>query len=203
MAVQVLWNEPVPLVKFSLTTFMVSVCLLAASAGAQCTAGSTDCDNPASALLAVANFAAADASPAKPLTAEVAAPSSLLAPPITNIHPLIKPVPRVREISHRDIQLWRGLTFMQHSAAVFDAWSTRQSLTNGGYERDPLMRPFAGNASIYAVTQITPTGLDFLSRRMLRSNNNVVRRFWWVPQTAFTAGSLWCGVRNLHVANAR
>ena len=71
------------------------------------------------------------------------------------------------------------------------------------YERDPLMRPFAGNASIYAMTQITPTGLDFLSRRMLRSNNSVVLRFWWVPQTAFAAGSVWCGVRNLHVASVR
>ena len=71
-----------------------------------------------------------------------------------------------------------------------------------GYERNPLMRPFAGNGSMYAVTQVGPTGLDFLSHRMLRSNNPFMRRMWWVPQTACTAGSIWVGVRNVHVANS-
>lgn len=100
--------------------------------------------------------------------------------------------------------MWRGLVAVSHSAAVFDAWSTRNSLSQGhGYERNPLMRPFAGNGSIYAATQVAPVGLDFLSRYMLRRNNGLVRKLWWVPQTAFTAGSIWVGVRNVHVANAR
>jgi hypothetical protein len=202
----VLWNNHVPLVKISPGSVLLAVCLLAAGAGAQCAAGSAGCAKPAKTLLAAVNFAAADSSIAKPAT-EGAAASASVSPvtgtPVTGITPLIKPVLKAPQISHRDVQIWRGLTVMQHSAAVFDAWSTRKSLANGGYERDPLMRPFASNGSIYAMTQVTPLAFDFLSRRMLRSNNSLVRRFWWVPQTAFTAGSVWCGVRNLHVAAMR
>ena len=194
-----LWNSRVPLVKVSPGSVLLAVCLLAAGAGAQCATGSAECDDSAKVLLVAADFAAADASIATSTTeAAVASPVVRAA----NIVPLIKPVAKLPQISHRDLQIWRGLAVMQHSAGVFDAWTTRKSLMRGGYERDPLMRPFAGNGSIYAMTQVTPVALDFLSRRMLRSNNSVVRRFWWLPQTVFTAGSVWCGVRNLHVAGA-
>jgi hypothetical protein len=109
-----------------------------------------------------------------------------------------------KPVSERETMAWRGLVVASHSAAVFDAWSTRNSLSQGrGYERNPLMRPFASNGSVYAATQVAPVGLDFLSHYMLRRNNPVVRKLWWVPQTAFTAGSMWVGVRNIHVANSR
>ena len=108
----------------------------------------------------------------------------------------------VAAITPSQTRTWRSLVLASHAAAVFDAWSTRYSLGQGrGYERDPLMRPFAGNGSIYAATQVAPTGLDFLSHRMMRSNNALLRKAWWVPQTAFTAGSVWVGVRNMHVAS--
>jgi hypothetical protein len=112
-----------------------------------------------------------------------------------------RPAP-VAAITPVETRTWRSLVLAAHSAAIFDAWSTRYSLSQGrGYERDPLMRPFAGNGSVYAATQVAPTGLDFLSHRMLRSRNPFLRKTWWIPQTAFTAGSIWVGVRNVHVAN--
>lgn len=47
--------------------------------------------------------------------------------------------------------LWLTLTIAQHSAATFDAWSTRRAISSGqGLELNPLLQPFAGNASLYA-----------------------------------------------------
>lgn len=117
--------------------------------------------------------------------------------------PLPHKTPRITTLPAQvDTRLWWGLTITQHAAAVFDSWSTRQSIGSGrGYERDPLLRPFADSPSIYPAMQILPTGLDYLSRRMLRSSNGVFRKMWWVPQTAATAGFLWSGMHNLAVAS--
>lgn len=58
---------------------------------------------------------------------------------------------------------WLTLTVSQHSAALFDAWSTRKVLVScKGYERDPLLKPFAGSAAIYPATQVFPAALDLL-----------------------------------------
>ena len=99
---------------------------------------------------------------------------------------------------------WWVLTAAQHGAATFDAWSTRQSITSGrGYERNPLMKPFADSAAIYPVIQVLPLGLDYLSRRMAQSRHSALRKTWWVPQTIATAGFVWSGVRNLRVASGK
>lgn len=96
---------------------------------------------------------------------------------------------------------WFALSSFSHGAAAFDAYSTRASLTSGrGYERNPVMAPFAKSAAIYPATQVVPFGLDYLSRRMMRSNNSLFRHTWWLPQLASGVGSTWVGVRNLHVA---
>jgi hypothetical protein len=90
---------------------------------------------------------------------------------------------------------------LAHGAAAFDAYTTRVSLESGrGYERNPLMRPFASSAAVYPAAQVLPFGLDYLSRRMMRSNNTVLRHTWFIPQLASTVGSTWVGVRNLNVA---
>ena len=99
---------------------------------------------------------------------------------------------------------WLALTAMQHGSAVFDAWSTRQALSSGnGYERDPFIRPFARSATIYPALQVLPLGLDYLSSHMMHSQNTMVRKLWWVPQTVSTVGFVWNGARNLHVATIR
>lgn len=100
------------------------------------------------------------------------------------------------------IRKWKTLVFAQHSAALFDAWTTRAAITSGnGYERDPLLKPFAQSPAIYPATQALPLAFDFLSYRMMHSNNRYLRHTWWLPQTASAVGSIWCGSRNLRVAN--
>lgn len=125
--------------------------------------------------------------------------------------PMLTPQPVAKQVSRSldrpsrgQIFLWRGLAVADHSAALFDSWSTRASLSSGnGYERDPLMRPFANSAAIYPMLQIAPFGADYLSHRFMRSNHVFLRRVWWVPQAASIGSSMWCGARNLHVAELK
>jgi len=92
------------------------------------------------------------------------------------------------------------LALVQHGAATFDAYSTRQAIEHGAVEADPLMRPFAQSPGIYAAIQVGPVLLDYAARRMQRSNNVLARCMWWVPQSGSTAMFLFSGVHNLHVA---
>ena len=120
--------------------------------------------------------------------------------------PILKPTVTRSEgsPSARELRLWKGLLIAEHSAAVFDAWTTRESLQSGnGYERNPLLKPFANSAAIYPVLQVAPVGFDFLSRRMMRSQNRLLRKTWWLPQLVSTGASLWCGARNLRVADLK
>jgi hypothetical protein len=96
---------------------------------------------------------------------------------------------------------WLILTIVQHSAATFDAYSTRQAVSAGASEADPLMRPFAQSPAIYFAIQGGPIILDYAARRMQRSSNTLLRRTWWIPQSASTGLFLFSGVHNLHVAN--
>jgi hypothetical protein len=99
--------------------------------------------------------------------------------------------------------LWRVLSVAQHSAAAFDAWSTRRAIVSGqARERNPLLRPFAGNASLYVAIQAGPVLLDYLSRRMMTSRHGWERRTWWVPQAVSTAVSLASGFHNLGVPSS-
>ncbi len=96
--------------------------------------------------------------------------------------------------------LWMGLGIAAHSAATFDAWTTRRAITTfGGQEMNPLLKPFAGNASLYAAIQVGPLMMDYVGKKMMYSRHSWVRRMWWVPQSASFASSLFCGVHNLGV----
>jgi hypothetical protein len=98
---------------------------------------------------------------------------------------------------------WLALSLVQHGAAAFDAYSTRQAIGRGAVEVDPLMRPFAHSSAMYGAIQVGPVLLDLLSRHMQRSENRFARRMWWVPQSASTVGFLFSGVHNLSVARHR
>jgi hypothetical protein len=101
----------------------------------------------------------------------------------------------------RSNRSWMALTIAQHAAATFDAWSTRRAISRGGsYEADPLMRPFAHSPALYGVMQLGPGALDYLARRMRRSDHKWVRRLWWVPQSAATVGFVYSGAHNLAVS---
>jgi len=97
---------------------------------------------------------------------------------------------------------WLALALAEHSAATFDAYSTRLAVSRGAVEDDPLMRPFAHSDAVYAAAQVSPLLFDYLARRMQRSDNLTLRRFWWLPQSMSTGVSLFAGVHNLHVANS-
>ena len=96
---------------------------------------------------------------------------------------------------------WLMLSIVQHSAAAFDAYSTRQAISSGAHEVDPMMRPFAQSPGIYAAIQAGPVLLDYAARRMQRSPNGFLRHTWWLPQSASTGLFLFSGVHNLNVAN--
>ena len=91
------------------------------------------------------------------------------------------------------------LSVLEHGAASFDAYSTRQAISRGAVEGDPLMRPFAHSPAIYAALQVGPVLLDVLARHMQRSQYNCERRTWWVPQTASTGMSIFAGVHNMNL----
>jgi hypothetical protein len=120
-----------------------------------------------------------------------AAPAAFFASPIREN--------RARVEEERRRRLWLALGIAQHSTASFDAWTTRRVISNGGYEMDPLIRPFAGNASIYAAIQVAPVALEYLGWHMMHSNHEWERRVWWMPQSLGAAMNLASGVHNLGV----
>ncbi len=95
---------------------------------------------------------------------------------------------------------WIALSIVQHGAAAFDAYSTRQAVGHGAVEDDPLMRPFAHSPAIYVATQVGPVIFDLLARHMQRSEYPLVRRLWWMPQSMSAGLSIFSGVHNLNVA---
>jgi hypothetical protein len=108
---------------------------------------------------------------------------------------------RFREaLSQPSRRQWLALALLQHGAAVFDAYSTRQAVSHGAVEDNPTLRPFAGSPAIYAATQVAPLLFDLMARHMQRSEYPLLRRFWWVPQTASAGLSIFSGFHNLSIA---
>jgi hypothetical protein len=97
---------------------------------------------------------------------------------------------------------WLILSIAEHSAATFDAYSTRMAVSKGAAEADPMMRPFAHSPAIYGAIQVGPLILDYAARRMERSQFGLLRKTWWIPQTAATGIFLFSGVHNVNVANS-
>ena len=113
-------------------------------------------------------------------------------------NPLTVSVRELREENRRNQRRWLGLAIAEHSAATFDAWSTRHAITTAGaQELNPLLKPFAKNVSLYAAIQVAPVLMDFTARKMMYSHHSWVRRMWWAPQSASFVSSLFCGAHNL------
>ncbi len=102
-------------------------------------------------------------------------------------------------ISQPSRNQWLALALLQHGAAAFDAYSTRQAVGHGAVEDNPMLRPFAGSPAIYAATQVAPLLFDLMARHMQRSEYPLFRRFWWMPQTVSAGLSIFSGVHNLHL----
>jgi hypothetical protein len=111
----------------------------------------------------------------------------------------VKPVKVYPAETPRMSHSWLALMILQHGAATFDAYTTRQAIGRGAVEDDPLMRPFAHSEAIYAAIQVGPLLMDYVARRMQHSECGMVRRIWFVPQSASTVGFVLSGVHNLGV----
>lgn len=101
-------------------------------------------------------------------------------------------------LSPRRLGTWIALGLAQHGAALFDARTTRNAM-NHYKELNPILRPFAHSAALYPIMQIAPAGLDLLGIRMATSRHRWLRRIWWIPQAAATAGFIWAGAHNLQL----
>ena len=144
-------------------------------------------------------IAAADAS-ALP-DAPVPAPAVNAPVTMAFIKPSNRMTVSVKELqteNRRNQFVWKGLTIASSGAATFDAWTTRRAITTAGaVELNPMLKPFAGNSSLYAAIQVGPALMDYAGKKMMYSRFTVVRRMWWVPQSASFVSSLFCGAHNL------
>ena len=93
---------------------------------------------------------------------------------------------------------WIGLSAAGHSAAAFDAYSTRRAIAGGyGTESNPLLRPFAHSGALYVATQVNPAVMDFVGHKMMTNRRPWVRKMWWLPQAAGAGFSLAAGMHNM------
>ncbi len=133
----------------------------------------------------------ADLSDSASLLAEVHIPTEV-EPPSAGYHP-----PHIA--AERPAHTWLALSMVEHGAATFDAWTTRRAIEQGHVEMNPMLKPFAGNASIYAVIQVAPLLFDYVGRKMEYSDKSWMRRTWWLPQSLSAAASFFAGAHNLSV----
>ncbi len=130
----------------------------------------------ASASTAVETSALLPDAPVPVAPIETAAPMAFLNPG----KPMTVSVRQLVAENRRKELMWKGLVIASSGAATFDAWSTRHAITtSGAQELNPLLKPFAGNASLYAAIQIGPALLDFAGRKMMYSRHSWMRRIWW------------------------
>jgi hypothetical protein len=133
---------------------------------------------------------------------QVSSTAPVLATDALMIKPVIKPVKRTEPTVFFAPRSWFIMTAVQHSTATFDAWSTRYSITSGrGHELNPLMKPFAGSSAIYGMIQLAPMATDYLGRRLMNSKHPTLRKLWWVPQAAGSAGFMISSINNIRVGS--
>ncbi len=185
-------------------TIPLSVEKAAIDAPAAISASTSAVDAENSSPTAAASFVAATQPAAEPDASlpDAPQPMAVNAPaPIAFLNsgkPMKVSVAELRAENRRQQMLWKGLAIASSGAATFDAWSTRRAITTAGaVELNPLLRPFAGNASLYAAIQVGPALMAFAGKKMMYSRHSWVRHVWWVPQTASYFSSILCGAHNL------
>ena len=141
----------------------------------------------------------ADASNPAPLNPASAAAPITPGNPSLALRP-VKPAAKGEYGTGREKKIWYALIAASSGAAAFDAWSTRRAISGGyGTEANPLLRPFSHSGAFYAATQVSPLVLDFVGRKMMTSRYSLLRKMWWLPQSAGTGMSLGAGVHNMGV----
>jgi hypothetical protein len=161
-----------------------------------------DTENSSPTTAAYFDAAAQPAAESYEMLPDAPVPMALITPaPIAFLNPrksMTVSVDQLRAENRRKELAWKGLVIASSGAATFDAWTTRRAITTyGAQELNPLLKPFAGNASLYVAIQVAPALLDFAGRKMMYSRHSWVRRAWWVPQSASFVSSIFCGAHNL------
>ncbi len=111
---------------------------------------------------------------------------------------MIISVAELRAENRRKLFIWRSLVVASSGAATFDALTTRYAITtDNARELNPLLKPFAGNSSLFAAIQVAPAMLDLASSKMMYSRHSVLRKTWWLPQSLSFVSSMFCGAHNL------
>jgi hypothetical protein len=92
---------------------------------------------------------------------------------------------------------WMSLAAAGHGAAAFDAYETRRAISGGyGAEANPMLRPFAHSGALYVATQVSPSVMDFVGHKMMRSRQPWMRKLWWMPQTLGAGVSFSAAMHN-------
>ena len=144
---------------------------------------------------------AAESNPAGVAPASGAAPIEAGSAPLS-IRPGKPGVDGEDAALRRNKRIWLALTVASSGAASFDAWSTRRAISGGyGTEANPLLAPFAHSKALYAATQVSPAVMDFVGRKMMTSEFPLLRKLWWLPQSAGMGVSLFAGVHNVGVVS--
>jgi hypothetical protein len=82
-------------------------------------------------------------------------------------------------------------------AAIWDDFAARRVIEHGGYERNPLMRPFVHNSGTLVVETIGEVWLmAFVADRMKHSDHAVLRKTWWLPQALNISAKLYGGINS-------
>lgn len=109
-----------------------------------------------------------------------------------------KPAPRgnfvTRPFYDKQVRL---LAEVNAGAALLDDVASRKVIESGGYERNPLMRPFVHNSGTIAVESVAEVWLmAFVADRMKHSSHSLLRRTWWLPQTLNISAKVAGGIYN-------
>ena len=117
--------------------------------------------------------------------------------PAQNVLP-DKPAPRgnflTRPFYDQHVRL---LAEINVGATVMDDVSSRMVIDRGGYERNPLIRPFVHNSGTLAAESVGEVWLmAFLADRMKHSRHPLLRKTWWLPQTLNISAKVTGGIYN-------
>lgn len=91
------------------------------------------------------------------------------------------------------IRLWCVLTGLSIAASAADIHYTLALRRTGGYETDPIMKPFFRlPAPAYTALGLSATAaMDLGCLKLKRSPHVWIRRFWWAPQVI----QIWANAR--------
>jgi hypothetical protein len=117
--------------------------------------------------------------------------------------PALKAVPDKPEPQHNflirpfyDKQV-RLLAEVNAAGAVMDDVSSRLVIEQGGYEKNPLMRPFVHNSGTLAAESVVEVwAMAYLGNWMKHSHHAVLRKTWWLPQTVNFSAKISGGIYN-------